>query len=196
MRTAAPPALPIFRSDLQARLLAVLLAPDAQPATASELRGRLGASAASLHRELERLSGAGIVEVERVGRTRRFRAARASPLVEPLRALVSRTIGVETELADALGRVPGVEAAAIYGSWARGAITPSSDIDVLVVGRAEAGEVYDAVHEAERLSGRDVDVRVFTADELRERAASGSAFLADVMSGPLTPLVGDLPDLA
>ena len=192
MRTAAPATLPLFRSDLQARLLAVLLAPGAEPLTAAELRERLGASPASLHRELERLTGAGIVEAESVGRTLRHRAAPDSPLVGPLRELVRRTLGVEAVLARDLAALDGIEAAAIYGSWARGAITPRSDIDVLIVGDVEPAAAYDAVREAERLSGREVDVRVYAADDLRRRAADGSTFIGEVLTHDLTPLVGDV----
>lgn len=192
MRTTAPVSLPIFRSDLQARLLAVLLASDARPMTTVELRATLGASSTSLHTELTRLTAAGIVESESVGRAKRYRAATDSPLVRPLRQLLDRTLGIERQLATALAGVQGVDAAAIYGSWARGEISPRSDIDVIVVGDADPGTIYDAVHEAELLSGRDIDVRVYRADELRTRVTEGSAFLGEVLAGKLTPLVGDV----
>ena len=98
----------------------MLLAPGVEPLTTTELRERLGASGASLHRELERLTNAGIVESETIGRAKRHRAAPDSPLSAPLRDLVLRTMGVEADLARRFAALDGVEAAAIYGSWRAG----------------------------------------------------------------------------
>src|SRR5687768_17308182 len=117
MRTSAPPSLPIFRSDLQARVLAALLLGADRPLSSSRLAELTGGSPASLHRELRRLEDAGIVEHERVGRTKLYRAAPGSPLRAPLRELLERTLGVEPLLREKVAAVPGVRAAAIFGSW-------------------------------------------------------------------------------
>lgn len=196
MRTSAPALLPIFRSELQARMLAELLREPVRFESASELRAATGGSQASVHRELQRLLAAGIVEAEHVGRTIRYRVAEDSPLAAPLRMLIERTLGAETLLRESLASVDGVEAAAIYGSWARGDVTPTSDVDVLVVGDATPGDVYEAVREPERISGRSIDVRVYGREELRRRRGEGSTFLDEVLQGELTPLVGDVRELA
>lgn len=192
MRTAPPPLLPIFRSDLQARLLAILLLGDGAPIATSRLAESTGASAASLNRELRRLEDAGIVEHERVGRSKLYRAARASPLHAPLRELVARTLGVEPLLRSRLDELPGVRAAALFGSWAAGRAAPESDIDLLVVGDVDRDRLLREVRDVERVAGREINVTAYRPDEFARRRRERSGFLATVLSRPLTPLVGDV----
>ena len=54
MRTKAPPLLPIFRSELQGRLLALLYADPSRGWTISELAAALSVHVATVQREVER----------------------------------------------------------------------------------------------------------------------------------------------
>lgn len=193
MRTAGPALLPIFRSDLQARLLSILLLEEGDPIPTPELARRTGASAASLHRELRRLADAGLIERDAVGRTKRYWAARGSPLHEPLRDLVTRSLGVEATLRSRLQSLPGVEAAAIFGSWAAGRVGPDSDIDLLVVGNVDRDGLLALAREVELLAGREVNVTAYRPAEFRRLRGERAGFLATVLDRPLIPLVGDLP---
>ncbi len=190
MRTKPPDVLPIFRSDLQARLLAALLLDDGEPLTAQDLLDRLGATSTTLHRELGRLERAGLIEHDRVGRTRRYRAATDSPIHEPLRELLQRTLGVEPLLRRALDGVDGVAAAAIFGSWAAGETNEDSDIDLLVVGEMDRDDLLSKVREVEAQAHREIDVTAYGADEFARRRGAGSGFLTTVLRGPLIELVG------
>jgi predicted nucleotidyltransferase len=193
MRTKAPSVLPLFRSDLQARLLAILLLEGDVPIATPELADRTEAAPASLSRELQRLETAGIVEHDRVGRTKRYRAAVASPLYEPLRELVERTLGVEKLLQAQLADIPGLQAAAIIGSWAAGRLGPESDIDVLVVGDVERDRLLEAARNVERVVGREINVTAYRPEEFQRRRRESAGFVATALSRPLVPIVGALP---
>jgi predicted nucleotidyltransferase len=192
MRTRAPAALPLFRSELQAEVLAALVLDGGRGLTIGELAERTGATRSSLHRELDRLLRAGILEREVTGRTGTYSLA-DSPLREPLAMLIDRTLGVEQELVRRLDALGGVDGAAIYGSWASGEIGPASDIDVLVVGDVEPDAVFEALRPLERRAGREINVKLYSRDELRERLADGSGFLRTILDRPLRMLVGELP---
>jgi predicted nucleotidyltransferase len=191
MRTKPPDVLPIFRSDLQARLLAALVL-GTDRLTAQELLDRLGTTSTTLHRELGRLEQAGLIEHERIGRTRRYRAALDSPLYEPLYELMQRTLGVEPLLTQLLGQIPGLEAAAIFGSWAAGDTTASSDIDLLVIGDVDRDELLWAVEIVEHEAAREIDLSAYRRDEFDQRRAAGSGFLRTLLRGPMTPLIGEI----
>jgi DNA-binding transcriptional ArsR family regulator len=193
MRTSSPAIAPFFRSDLQARILAALLLGPVAEISAADLRRRVGASSSGVNQELQRLRDAGVVERRMVGRAALYRRAGASPLVEPLTALVERTLGVEPELRRRLSDIEGIEAAAIYGSWAAGSsVTPVSDVDVLVIGHPDRDRLEQVARDVERLIGRDVSLAVYDPDDWDERVAQGAGFAATVLGRPLTPLVGTI----
>ena len=195
MRTQPPSLLPLFRSQLQVRLLALLLLNESRWWTTDELQRRLNAPTASVHRELHRSLAAGIVEREAIGKSFCYRAATASPLYEPLRTLLDRTIGLETRLREALASMPRVQAAAVYGSYARGThVRPNSDVDVLVLGDVDPREVRRAVRPLEAETGREIDVLVYAPAEFEEMVKRGSSFARSVVANPLTVLVGSHED--
>jgi predicted nucleotidyltransferase/biotin operon repressor len=193
MRTQAPDLLPLFRSDLQARLLATLLLGPEREVAAAELQERLGASRSGVNQELRRLRAAGILEQRTEGRSGMYRVAAESPLVPPLRLLLERTLGVEVELRRRLAGLAGIEAASIFGSWAQGDIRPSSDIDLLVIGTPDADDIERAARAVERQSGREINLSVYTPADWNERVRSGSGFAHTVLARPMIELIGSIP---
>lgn len=192
--SAAPRALPIFRSPEQAEILTRLYLNSERPWEFSELAG-IGARA-TVDRELRRLLAGGLVTVERVGRTRLFRAPVDSPLFEPLRQLLERSFGAEVQLREGLEGRDDVEAAAIFGSWARGEAGPSSDIDLLVIGTATQERLETDLRPVSKSAGREINFVIFPRNELRRRLDAGSGFLRAVLEGPLIALVSDVRRIA
>jgi predicted nucleotidyltransferase len=191
-RTGSPSLLPLLRSETQAGLLEqLLLNPDAT-FTVPELADALHVTDMSVRRELERMIDAGIVERELVGRQGLYRASVASPLYEPLRQLVERSVGVESLLRELLERVPGVEVAAIFGSWARGKVDAESDVDVLVTGDFDYSDLVSRLHGLEERTGREINLVAMRPGELQEALSQDSGFVREVMASPLRMLVGDI----
>lgn len=190
MRTMPPDLLPIFRTNLQAELLAALFLGDDEAATATDLVERTSGPVASVYRELARLVDAGLIERERERRGAGFRPAKTSPLYEPMRELLERTMAVEPQLTRALTTLDGIETAAIFGSWAARKPGGDSDIDLLVVGDMDRDELLARVKRIEHLAGREIDVTAYRADEFARRRDEGSGFLRTVLRGPLIELVG------
>lgn len=188
--------LPLFRSELQARLLGLMLDDPTRPWTTSELRDRLRASGPSIHRELQRALQAGVVTREGIGRTYLYRAAVTSPLYEPLRELLQRTIGVEIEIRHALEGLPGLEAAFVHGSFATGRkVRPASDVDVLVLGSVDYRVMRKRLRDVERRTGRQIDVVAYEPEEFASLLREGNSFARSVVEGEPRPLVGNLARL-
>ena len=186
-----PSPLALFRSELQSRILGLLLLSPQKTWTASELARRLEANSVTVHRELHRGLSAGVLVREPVGRTYVYRAAPDSPLYEPLRLLLERIVGVEAELRRALERVPGVEAAFIHGSFAKQTkIKPTSDVDLLVLGDADPHALRRSVRKVEARVGREIDVLAYRPDEFAALVESGNSLARGIISGPVTPVVG------
>lgn len=192
MRTQAPLLAPVFRSEGQARLLAVVLL-GADELSITDLADRAHLAYPTAHREVARLLNAGILIERVVGRSRLVRANPDSPLTSPLREILLVATGPVTLLAEEFAGVPGVEAVFLYGSFAarmRGVEGPApQDVDVMVVGSVDAGVVFDVCERVERLVGRPVNPTIVTRAELRR----SSGFLDQVRSNPIVSVIGDVP---
>ena len=95
--------------------------------------------------------------------------------------------------------LPHVAAAFVYGSVASGEATPESDCDFMVVTGPEATrDERRAVEKAlavqtgdtSRALGRELQVVVYSAQELRTRASAGRGFVPRVMEGAKRWVVG------
>jgi DNA-binding transcriptional ArsR family regulator len=189
MRTYAPPLLPIFRSQLQGELLAVVLL-SGQERSVSELAAILRAPVPTVAREVARLEEAGLLASRRVGTARLVRANSASPLIDPLTELVLRAFGPATVLAREFSDLDGIERVDIFGSWAaryRGEPgPPPGDIDVLVVGTPDPDALHDAAGRAEQTLGRDVNTVVVSVDHWNK---AEDPFLQQIHARPRIPVL-------
>lgn len=125
----------------------------------------------------------------------RFSAATADAAYKPLAELLRRSVGVESELRAVLDR-PDVHAAVIYGSWASGTRRPDSDIDVLVVGDADQGELRRLLRPIGKATSRTIDLTVLRDEEFRRLLAESSSFAGSVWEAPVSTVVGDLETIA
>ena len=192
MRTEAPLLAPIFRSAGQANLLSTLLL-TGDELSVTDLARRAGLAYPTAHREVARLLDAGILKERQVGRTRLIRANGESPLVDPLREILTIATGPVTMLAEELGRVGGVESVFLFGSFAARTLGDAGpaprDIDVMVLGEPDVGAVYEACARIETAVHRPVNPTILTP----EGFTAPSGFLDNVRSGPVVAVIGELP---
>jgi predicted nucleotidyltransferase len=88
--------------------------------------------------------------------------------------------------------VPGIDAAAIFGSWARGKVDAQSDVDLLVIGDFDYSELVSRLHGLEERTGREINLVAMRPGELQESLEQDSGFVRDIMASPMTVLVGEL----
>lgn len=180
-----------FASPAMARLLLYFALHPEEPLHIRELFRRTGLGMASLQKELGRFHRLGILEKERDGRRLAYRLNLASERWRALRSLVRQLAAPSEVLREAFAGVPGVEAAFVFGSEARGDTRADSDVDLFVVADDQASRaVRDPLSEAESLIGRDVDVITYAPDALRERMRTGNPFLQRVGREPKQWIVG------
>lgn len=159
-----------------------------------ELARLTGISPGSLQRELGLLGQADLIERTRDGNRVTYRANRGHPVFAELRSIVQKTCGLPRLLQEALSHLADeIDFAAVYGSMAKGTDHARSDVDLLIVGSIQLGEATAAVAPVERKVDREIGLRVFTTSEFEDRLVAEDAFLGRVLSGPLTPILGELP---
>jgi len=86
------------------------------------------------------------------------------------------------EFGQRIGREFEAERVILFGSYARGAVTRDSDVDLLVIGPFEGRSVDRSVQIRMQLRpGFPVDLVVRTAEKVRERLAIGDDFMQEIL---------------
>lgn len=197
MKLGPPALLPLLRTQTQGELMALLYLHPERSYSLTDIARRLKVSVPTILREVDRLVPAGLLDEDRVGRSRLVRAATASPLYRALSELLALTYGPLPVLTDLLAMVPDIEEAYIFGSWAArylGESGPSpNDVDVLVVGAVDADEVFEVGERARLHLGREVNVRHLPAEAWRDPTPA-DPFVVSVRERPRVKL--SLPGVA
>lgn len=161
MRTKAPALFPVFRSEAVAQILALLCLHAAEQHSLADISRRTDVPLGTVHREVNKLVEADVLDEKYVGRTRLVRMNSEHPAAEPLTRLVEVVFGPAAIIREEFSKVPGVEKVLIFGSWAaRQQGEPGHqphDIDVLVVGDVRRSEMYAAADRSQDRLGIDVN---------------------------------------
>jgi DNA-binding transcriptional ArsR family regulator len=190
MRSDGPALMPLFRSQHQAELLMWLLLHPEQEYGVTEMAGRLGVPLSTLHREVIRLDSAGLVVSRTQGRNRLIRANVDHPAATALTQLLEITFGPRAVIAEEFA-IDGAEQVVIFGSWAARyagqAGSPPNDIDVLVVGKVDRADVYDAADRANIRLGIEVNPVVRAVEQW---AATEDALVAQIQASAHVTVLG------
>lgn len=158
-----------------------------------------GTGVGAVQRELATLADAGLIVRSPDGNQVYFRANRESPVFEELRSLVAKTMGVADVLRTALLELDigkAIRYAFIFGSVATGSQITSSDVDLMIVGPMKLSDLVPALRSAGRSLDREVNVSVFTFDDVHAKAEANQHFITRVLEQPKIMLIGDEDDLA
>jgi DNA-binding transcriptional ArsR family regulator len=168
MRSEGPALLPIFRSQHQAELLMWLLLHPEQEYGVSDVAERIGVPLSTLHREVMRLDQAGLISSRTLGRNRLLRANTAHPAAPALTRLLELSFGPKAVIAEEFA-ISGAEQVVIFGSWAARyggqAGPPPHDVDVLVVGKVDRADLYEAADRVQARLGLEINPVVRSHDQ-------------------------------
>jgi predicted nucleotidyltransferase len=137
-----------------------------------------------ISRELNKLTGAGLLVVSKQGNQNHYQANKASPIINELSGIVRKTFGVAGVLQTALAPLlPKLSKAFVYGSVAKGEDHAGSDVDVMLVGEdLSYSEVMQLLEVAELQLQRAVNPTIYSPSEFEERLVGGQSFLTKVMA--------------
>lgn len=150
-----------------------------------------GVGQGTVQRELARWVAAGLLVRTQQGYQVYYQANRNSPVFSDLKALAIKTAGLADVLKDALaGLSELIILAFIHGSVAEGRESDSSDVDVVIVGDVDFGEVISALRAGQEIIGREVNPTVYSEQEFRKKITAGNHFLGAVKNKPKIYLIG------
>ena len=150
----------------------------------------LDAQYSAIWRELDNLEQAGVVLSEEEAGRRLFRMNPDYPLADELRSMFLKTVGAGDQIREALMHREGIQAAFIFGSYAEGDADAYSDIDVMIVGKANVADVSSAASVLEVELGRPVNIMIYTLQEWNAKLDAGDPFTSNLLQQPKIMIVG------
>ena len=183
--------LPTFLgSEARARLLAHFVVHPGRREHVRALERHTGLGKRSLQVELSRLEAMGLLRREVEGRRVVYLREAGNAQWRAVESLVA-AYAPGLVLREALADVPGVEAAFVFGSLARGDARPDSDVDLFLYGDhiAEA-ELGAALLDATLALDRRIDAKRYDRDRFLRDLYPGMSFLPAALAGPKQWLIG------
>lgn len=183
---------------VQQRVLGLLYGQPDRRFQSAELICLARSGTGAVHRQLRRLSAAGLIETKTIGNQKYYRANAASPVFHELRGLIAKTVGVVEPIRRALEPYAGrIHAAFVYGSVASGTEVAESDVDLMIVSdELDHATAYRALDSAEAQLGRTINPTLLTQEDWDRKRAVDDSFVARVASAPRIMVLGTDDDLA
>lgn len=176
------------------RVLSLLLLNPEHDYHVRELARITGTTAGTLHKELTKLAGIGLLLRKEQGNQVRYQANRDCPVFTELAGLFRKTTGIVGVLADALLPLK-PQLALIFGSVARGEESAGSDVDLLLIGELGFAEVVKALYPAQTTLQREINPVIYTPAELAQRFRAGDPFIREMLAKPKLFITGAEDDL-
>lgn len=184
------PLVALTGSEARARVLTALYGTPPPELYQRELARIAQLPIVAVQRELRRLVAAGFIRTARVAGRRVYSADPQGPVFAELTAIVMKLRGVASALTRVLADRDDVQLAWIFGSLPAGTATGSSDVDVMVVGKASPRRLASEIRKVERALDRSVNEHVLSAGEWTRRLRAGDGFIGNVRKTPKTWLIG------
>ncbi|MDE2489763.1 MAG: nucleotidyltransferase domain-containing protein, partial [Elusimicrobia bacterium] len=124
----------LLSSRTRARIIAAFVLRPGQRLYLREVSRLTGSDVRAVKQELDRLERLGFLKSEISGNRRYMEVNREFPIYQELKAIALKTIGLGETLRAAMTSLPGIQAAFVYGSVAKGEETPESDLDLFILG--------------------------------------------------------------
>jgi len=144
----------------------------------------------NIRRELISLEKNGIFKREKSGNQVYYFLNMESPIYSDIRNIVSKTIGIENQLRDALSGIGGIKKAFIFGSFANGTQDALSDIDIMVVGDINEDALIEKISKLESKFEREINYHIYSEKEFEERKKEKDSFISKILLRPIILLIG------
>ena len=180
----------LFSSKIRIKLLDIFLShPDAR-FYIRELERKIDEEAKNISRELQNLENLGLLISEKKGNQKHYSVKEDFFLYPELKRIIFKTTGVLGLLKEAVARLKGIEAAFMYGSYATGKETESSDIDLIIIGKPDLTDLNEMISRLEDKLNREINYMCFDREEYEERKKTKDAFISGVLSDEIMMIKG------
>lgn len=180
----------LFRTSTLVLVLKLLLWNSNKEYHLAAISDMVGVSASTVYKELESIYLLSIVTRTKKGSMVIYKINKNSIIYDDLRKIFLKLELADEIIAKEMLR-DDIKYALIFGSFAKGTQTESSDVDLLVVGAVKHDIIHGIISKLEVRIGREINVIVWTEDEFKEKSKQRVALLQNIAKDPIIMVKGD-----
>lgn len=184
--------LEVTKSRLRQKLLAYFFTNPKADLYLREISSLLKEDAGNLSKELTNLEKKGIFTSRIRGNQKYLSLNKQYPLYQELRSIIFKTIGVEGSLREIIRQMEGVDLAFIYGSFAKDKESPTSDIDLFIIGNPHEDRLMEKIEDLEKRLHREINYNIYPKKEFVDRKKKKDSFVLNILKGPKIVLKDNL----
>jgi predicted nucleotidyltransferase len=188
-------SLYISKSKIRRDLLTLFFTNPNQKYYLRELQRTLGYSAGSIRRELIKFQTDNLFNTQKVGNLLYYSLNTKHPLFKELKAIVSKTVGVEARLKKVVSSIKDIKVVFIYGSFAKNTGSTASDIDLFIIGNVEENTLVSELRKLEKGLKREINYSLYSKQDFVKQKRKRNSFIRDLLGNPKIFLIGDNNDL-
>lgn len=182
-------------TETRQRVLGLLYGSPGSTFFLKEILRCTGMGVGTVKRELDRLHGAGIVSLRKIGNQHHYYANPECPIYNELCAIVRKTTGLVDPIALALAPLEKqIDHAFVFGSLASGKESSGSDVDLMIIGSVAFSSVVKALHPVQEELGREINPKIYRKSEWEEKRQAKDSFVMSVIKNPRLDVIGETLD--
>ncbi len=179
----------LFRTKGQILILKLFFLNPGKEFYLTDIARRIGLSPSYVAKELHKIGRLGLVSRREEGNLVLFKAAK-SVIYEELKRIFLKYELLDEIVAEELPKER-IQYALIYGSFAQGTETESSDIDLFIVGEIKEEVILDLVRRIEGKTGREINYILWSESEFKKKLKQKVPLLKNIMANPIMMIVAD-----
>lgn len=181
----------LFRSEARVEILRMLFTDEKLAMYLREMERQSTVKKTALENELKNLLTHQFITARKDGNRVYYQANPDNPIFAELVAIVDKTIGLRAILRERL-QDDRITLAILFGSFAKGTHTPTSDIDLIIVGDIGLRGFSKIFSGVEQRIGREINPHVYSEEVFAHMRQEGDHFLTSVLAEEFEVLKGSL----
>lgn len=180
----------LFRTKGQILILKLFFLNPNKEFHLNDIARRTGLSPSYVAKELNKIEKIGLTSRREQGNLVLSKVDRKSVIYDELKKIFLKYELLDEIIARELP-VEHIKYAFIYGSFAQGKETESSDIDLFIVGKIKENAILYVIRKIEGEVGREVNYILWTEEEFRKKVKEKVPLLRNIVDNPVIMIVGD-----
>lgn len=143
-----------------------------------------------VQKELKNLESLGLLGSRKKGNMVLYKLQIKSPIVVDLKRIFLKTESIGHAIMEELDTQK-IKFALIFGSFAKGVETPTSDVDMLIIGNVNENDILRSISKTERRIGREINFILWTEKEFLQKVRENIPLIKEISKTPIIMIVGN-----